>query len=211
MSKKKIIALSIISGLLIICTIISISYGFYIISANAQEEIEAATTTPACIGLTITKREAFTMKQDYAVPITDDQFLNSDTSTKDEFKYSFTVTNDCTDSKTLNIGVVPLEGSTLDITKLKYILVDSTQSETISKDNIKTFETAQLKTLPEDMKKYLTQTVGAPSSSLYNIDSVTLNNEESKTYDLYAWVSSEAGNEVMDKSFIAAIVLDSAQ
>ena len=31
-----------------------------------------------------------------------------------------------------------------------------------------------------------------------------------KSYDLYIWVSSDAGNEYMDKTFSAAIVLDNA-
>ncbi len=206
MGKKRIIILSIISALLIICTYISISYGFYVISSNEQKEMETATSTPSCVGLTITDSKAFTLEADYAAPITDDQFLNSSTTTKNKYKYTFTVTNDCTDKRTLNIGVAPLDDSLL-ISKIKYILVDG-NSTTFDKASVKNINISGNKTLTDEMKKNIQKTVGVSAQSLYNIGTVTLDNKGTKTFDLYMWVSSDAGNDVMDKSFKAAIVLD---
>lgn len=208
MGKKRIIILSIISALLIICTYISISYGFYVISSNEQKEMETATSTPSCVGLTITDSKAFTLEADYAAPITDDQFLNSSTTTKNHYKYTFTVTNDCTNSRTLNIGVAPIDGFTLPITNLKYVIVESSASGSINKQSVKSFKDSQVKSLTDEMKKNIQKTVGVSAQSLYNIGTVTLDTKGTKTFDLYMWVSSDAGNDVMDKSFKAAIVLD---
>ncbi len=206
MGKKKAIILLIILVLLIICMFISVSYGYYVISSNEKVEMPTATSTPSCIGLTISNSTTFSLEKNYAVPITDEQFINSSITTRNKFKYTFTVSSDCTESRSLNIGIAPLDGSVLDITKLKYALVDS--GAAITSDKIKSFKAGDVKNLSEDMKKYLKEKVKLDAKTTYNIEKVTLTSKATKTYDLYMWISSAAGNEVMDQSFKAIVVLD---
>ena len=84
MNKKRTIALIIISVLLVISMFISVSYGYYVINTNKTVEMNATTSTPSCIGLHITSNKTFTLEKDYAVPITDDQFLNRNTTTQNK-------------------------------------------------------------------------------------------------------------------------------
>ena len=136
------------------CAFISSSYAYYTISASKTVEMQTTTSIPSCVGLTISDSKAFTLPHDYAVPITDDQFFNSSSNTQSNFKYSFSVKNDCTETKSLSIGIVPLNSSSFPIDKLRFLLVETTTSQTLNKNNVKTLS-SNSKSLSTDIQNYL--------------------------------------------------------
>ncbi len=206
MKQKNLIILILSLTLIIMCAFISSSYAYYTISASKTVEMQTTTSIPSCVGLTISDSKAFTLPHDYAVPITDDQFFNSSSNTQSNFKYSFSVKNDCTETKSLSIGIVPLNSSSFPIDKLRFLLVETTTSQTLNKNNVKTLS-SNSKSLSTDIQNYLNKKYQKSATTVYNIGTASITNKATKNYDLYVWVSKDASTESMDKTFSATVVL----
>src|SRR5574344_486623 len=117
--------------------------------------------------------------------------------------YTFDVTNTCTTDSTFNVYLVVLTDTTIDESNIK-VNLDTTGTSLVSdltkyslKDNINTqFETKTGKTV----------------KNTYLLDTKTITQNGTQSFNLRIWLDKNAGNENMNKTFVAAIAIgDSAE
>jgi hypothetical protein len=117
--------------------------------------------------------------------------------------YTFDVTNTCTTDSTFNVYLVVLTDSTIDESNIK-VNLDTTGTSLVSdltkyslKDNINTqFQTKTGKTV----------------KNTYLLDTKTITQNGTQSFNLRIWLDKNAGNENMNKTFVAAIAIgDSAE
>ncbi len=218
MKKARVAILTILGILIAICTFLSIAYGFYSVTANIKTDLDVATSLPSCIGLTLEdEAKTLSISGDYAVPLRDEQVLNSPEEQLKNFKYTFSVKNDCTEEKKFTIGLVPFEGSTMVMEDLKYVVVENKETETGTGTEL-TGQTAKNVTttkvaVPENIKSYLELKYNKSlknDNESYSLESQTLEANATKKYDLYVWIGYDANgnnNETMDKNLNATVVV----
>ncbi len=205
MNAKRVTILVLLSIAIAMSTYIATSYGFYVINSNEKVEMNTTTSTPSCVGLTIASSSTFTLGSDYAVPISDNQFLNSSITTQNNFKYTFTVKNDCTEEKKLSIGFVSFDNNAALLNNLRYILVES--GAKLEKSNIKSVVSGSPSVISKDMQEHLKDKYNLVSPLTYKIGDAIISNAGSKTYDLYVWLSTSADNSAMNQSLKATVIL----
>jgi hypothetical protein len=117
--------------------------------------------------------------------------------------YTFDVTNTCTTDSTFNVYLVVLTDSTIDESNIK-VNLDTTGTSLVSdltkyslKDNINT--------------QFQTKT-GKIVKNTYLLDTKTITQNGTQSFNLRMWLDKNAGNENMNKTFVAAIAIgDSAE
>ena len=130
-----------------------------------------------CLNITFTEGDAINLQKTY--PMEDEEG-------KKLTPYTFTLKNECNDNANYQINLETLTGSTLDINYLKVKL-----NNTIS---VLGSNTAVTKTLSN-----------ATDSRM--LETGTLNVKETKSYTLNIWLSNDAPNETMNKSFEGKITV----
>ena len=130
-----------------------------------------------CLNITFTEGDAINLQKTY--PMEDEEG-------KKLTPYTFTLKNECNDAANYQINLETLTGSTLDINYLKVKL-----NNTIS---ILGSNTAVTKTLSDAIDSRMLETG-------------TLNAKETKSYTLNIWLSHDAPNETMNKSFEGKITV----
>ena len=130
-----------------------------------------------CLNITFTEGDAINLQKTY--PMEDEEG-------KKLTPYTFTLKNECNDAANYQINLETLTGSTLDINYLKVKL-----NNTIS---VLGSNTAVTKTLSN-----------AADSRM--LETGTLNAKETKSYALNIWLSNDAPNETMNKSFEGKITV----
>ena len=130
-----------------------------------------------CLNISFTEGDAINLQKTY--PMEDEEG-------KKLTPYTFTLKNECNDKANYQINLETLTGSTLDINYVKVKL-----NNTIS---ILGSNTAVTKTLSNAIDSRMLETG-------------TLNDKETKTYNLNLWLSNDAPNETMNKSFEGKITV----
>ena len=130
-----------------------------------------------CLNITFTEGDAINLQKTYPMEDEEGEKLTP---------YTFTLKNECNDNANYQINLETLTGSTLDINYLKVKL-----NNTIS---ILSSNTAVTKTLSN-----------ATDSRM--LETGTLNAKETKSYTLNIWLSHDAPNETMNKSFEGKITV----
>ena len=130
-----------------------------------------------CLNITFTEGDAINLQKTY--PMEDEEG-------KKLTPYTFNLKNECNDNANYQINLETLTGSTLDINYLKVKL-----NNTIS---VLGSNTAVTKTLSN-----------AADSRM--LETGTLNAKETKSYTLNIWLSNDAPNETMNKSFEGKITV----
>ena len=130
-----------------------------------------------CLNISFTEGDAINLQKTY--PMEDEEG-------KKLTPYTFTLKNECNDKANYQINLETLTGSTLDIDYLKVKLNNTT--------SILGSNTAVTKTLSD-----------ATDSRM--LETGTLNAKETKSYTLNIWLSNDAPNETMNKSFEGKITV----
>ena len=130
-----------------------------------------------CLNITFTEGDAINLQKTY--PMEDEEG-------KKLTPYTFTLKNECNDNANYQINLETLTGSNLDTNYLKVKL-----NNTIG---VLGSNTAVTKTLPN-----------ATDSRM--LETGTLNAKETKSYTLNIWLSNDAPNETMNKSFDGKITV----
>ena len=130
-----------------------------------------------CLNISFTEGDAINLQKTY--PMEDEEG-------KKLTPYTFTLKNECNDKANYQINLETLTGSTLDIDYLKVKLNNTT--------SILGSNTAVTKTLSD-----------ATDSRM--LETGTLNAKETKSYTLNIWLSNNAPNETMNKSFEGKITV----
>ena len=199
-TNKKI--LLIITFLLIMCTGISISYAFFKVASSNNNANTNVTIngTNLCMSLQLSSNNV-TLSNEYAVPVSDAKALSSDI-----YKTEVTIQNNCGDSQSFNLLLVPNSSNTMPIKALKYALVEEgvtpTSGTLISNEYI----------LDSTIQKQLLAIKNETLKNGFSVGSGTVSSG-TKTYNLYLWIDKDEGSlgngSTMNKSLNAYLTLGS--
>ena len=199
-TNKKI--LLIITFLLIMCTGISISYAFFKVASSNNNANTNVTINGAnlCMSLQLSSNNV-TLSNEYAVPVSDAKALSSDI-----YKTEVTIQNNCGDSQSFNLLLVPNSSNTMPIKALKYALVEEgvtpTSGTLISNEYL----------LDSTIQKQLLSIKNETLKNGFSVGSGTVSSG-TKTYNLYLWIDKDEGSlgngSTMNKSLNAYLTLGS--
>ena len=199
-TNKKI--LLIITFLLIMCTGISISYAFFKVASSNNNANTNVTINGAnlCMSLQLSSNNV-TLSNEYAVPVSDAKALSSDI-----YKTEVTIQNNCGDSQSFNLLLVPNSSNTMPIKALKYVLVEEgvtpTTGTLISNEYL----------LDSTIQKQLLAIKNETLKNGFSVGSGTVSSG-TKTYNLYLWIDKDEGSlgngSTMNKSLNAYLTLGS--
>ena len=195
--------LLIITFLLIMCTGISISYAFFKVASSNNNANTNVTINGAnlCMSLQLSSSNV-TLSNEYAVPVSDAKALSSDI-----YKTEVTIQNNCGDSQSFNLLLVPNSFNTMPIKALKYALTEEGVSPTsgtlITNEYI----------LDSTIQKQLLSIKNETLKNGFSVGSGTVNANTSKTFNLYLWIDKDEGGlgngSTMDKILNAYLTLGS--
>ena len=195
--------LLIITFLLIMCTGISISYAFFKVASSNNNANTNVTINGAnlCMSLQLSSNNV-TLSNEYAVPVSDAKALSSDV-----YKTEVTIQNNCGDSQSFNLLLVPNSSNTMPIKALKYALVEEgvtpTSGTLISNEYI----------LDSTIQKQLLAIKNETLKNGFSVGSGTVNANTTKIFNLYLWIDKDEGGlgngSTMDKILNAYLTLGS--
>ena len=200
-TNKKI--LLIITFLLIMCTGISISYAFFKVASSNNNANTNVTINGAnlCMSLQLSSNNV-TLSNEYAVPVSDAKALSSDV-----YKTEVTIQNNCGDSQSFNLLLVPNSSNTMPIKALKYTLTEEGSTPTTG-----TLITNEY-ILDSTIQKQLLSIKNETLKNGFSVGSGTVNANNTKTFNLYLWIDKDEGNlgngSTMDKILNAYLTLGS--
>src|SRR5574344_36103 len=184
MKLKYKIGLALIVICIGICFMISQSYALWTINATGGENVVSV----GCFSITYTEvTSPISLNNTY--PISDTKGLNGT-------PYTFTIKNNCTIASSYEVTLNTITTSTLTKDKIKYAIYKSTDTKPTTGINLAT------------NTNYNTDTVSLGVTNLDQsiiVSTGKLEQNDEVTYNLYLWVDSTAGNEVMDKTFNASV------
>ncbi len=193
------VTLGILTVMILITMTIGTSYSFYSVSDEQENPNSLATT---CFKIEF-KDGQDDINITNAYPMDDDKALQGT-------PHTFTIHNTCTrenSAEGINYKIIlsslKLDGEDVskDLTsQIKYKLVEN--GDVVGTTGTKLSEANLYNDLPENIKS----THNIDKSYLLK-DSGILNFDETKTYKLYLWINSEAGNEVMTNKFKGKIII----
>ena len=198
-SNKKL--LTIITILLVLCTCISASYAFFRVASSNNNANTNVTINGAnlCISLQLSSNNV-TLSNEYAVPVSDAKALSSDV-----YKTEVTIQNNCGDSQSFNLLLVPNSSNTMPIKALKYALTEEgvtpTSGTLISNEYL----------LDSTIQKQLLSIKNETLKNGFSVGSGTVNANTTKTFNLYLWIDKDEGSlgngSTMDKILNAYLTL----
>ena len=198
-NKKTLTAILI---LLVMCTGISISYAFFKVASSNNNANTNVTINGAnlCMSLQLSSSNV-TLSNEYAVPVSDAKALSSDI-----YKTEVTIQNNCGDSQSFNLLLVPNSSNTMPIKALKYALVEEgvtpTSGTLISNEYL----------LDSTIQKQLLAIKNETLKNGFSVGSGTVSSG-TKTYNLYLWIDKDEGSlgngSTMNKSLNAYLTLGS--
>ncbi len=200
-SNKKL--LTIIMILLVMCTGISISYAFFKVASSNNNANSTATINVAnlCMSLQLSSNN-ITLSNEYAVPVSDAKALSADV-----YKTDVRIQNNCGDSQSFNLLLVPNSSNTMPIRALKYVLVEEGVTPTTGTLISNAYS------LDNTIKKQLLSIKNETLKTGYSVGSGTVNANTSKTFSLYLWIDKDEGGfgngSTMDKVLSSYLTLGS--
>lgn len=200
-SNKKL--LTIIMILLVMCTGISISYAFFKVASSNNIANSTATINGAnlCMSLQLSSNN-ITLSNEYAVPVSDAKALSADV-----YKTDVSIQNNCGDSQSFNLLLVPSSSNTMPIRALKYALVENGVTPTTGTLISNAYS------LDNTIKKQLLSIKNETLKTGYSVGSGTVNANISKTFSLYLWIDKDEGGlgngVTMDKVLSSYLTLGS--
>jgi hypothetical protein len=147
-----------------------------------------------CGTMTLTDQNPITLANAY--PMSDNKGLLST-------PYTFTITNSCNEASSFMIYLVVFNDSEIPNNNIKYNLDTTNNTALISSLPERIFSTA--------IKNQLITKIGKSTiSNVYQLDSKSLSAGSSQTFNLRMWLDINAGNELMNKSFISTVAIADA-
>ena len=212
--KLRKILLGVIFLGLLISTVISVSYAYYVITPDEKYELSTNFNIPSCAQVTLEEFEdTISVSGDYSAPIQDERLLNSSDEIRSNYRYSFRVVNNCSNDMEIVLSFAPTSNNIMPISAVKYLLVEGTnEPETTTTDTtgytggylLKDNNVKQLTDqIISDTKLNTGKTVdlgfemyySPSSSSLESQRTITIPTESGKIFDLYLWIDYYEGDK----------------
>ena len=168
-----------------ICTLISVSYAYFVVSGANNANLNISVSAPSCASIDITSGTSINITGEYAAPISDAKALSSDV-----FRSSFTLKNGCNKEQRLSVLLVPSSSSTMNPKALKYVLIE--QNSTLPNEG--TLVTKEMELSANTQKELLSkygQTYNVKTG--YELTNVSIASNEEKSYYLYLWIDYDEG------------------
>ena len=168
-----------------ICTLISVSYAYFVVSGANNANLNISVSAPSCASIDITSGTSINITGEYAAPISDAKALSSDV-----FRSSFTLKNGCNKEQSLSVLLVPSNSSTMNPKALKYVLIE--QNATLPNEG--TLVTKEMELSANTQKELLSkygQTYNVKAG--YELTNVSISANEEKSYYLYLWIDYDEG------------------
>lgn len=186
------ICVTIILLLLVVVTSIGRSYALWLIT---DKQTDTNLVASGCFNITYNdlteKNNASSINLKNSYPLDDEERGRLT-------PYKVTITNECTIAAKYNIYLSSLQSNSLDEKYIKIYLTSINDNTSWGPQLIDSMTPFVLDTA---LKDFLENEKNLQIKNSYILASGVLNPTESKTYELKMWVSKEAPNETMGKSF----------
>ena len=173
MKKKKV--LIIIISIVLILSVIGISYAVWTLNLTQTSENDIAS---ACFNISFTEKDNISLQKSYPLYDKDGKKLTP---------YEFTITNNCDSSTSYAVNLEVLNTSTLtnnDAVKVMFSKKEGNTENELKLDLLSNYET-------------VTKTLNNAKSS-FNLTTGYLGAKESKTYDLRLWLDENVTTETLN-------------
>ena len=173
--KKKKVLITIIISLLLILSIVGISYALWTLNLTQTGENDIATT---CFNISFTEKDNISLQKSYPLYDADGKKLTP---------YEFTITNNCDSYASYNVNLEVLNTTTL--TNNEAIKVMFSKKE----DNVESELKLDLLSNYETVTKTLNN-----ATSAFKLTDGYLDAKESRTYDLRVWLDENVTTETVN-------------
>ena len=197
MSKRsRIIILSVLSILIVICIVLGVTYSFMQANIDSSEVTEVSLSSCANIILTDTG-QSIDLENSY--PMSRNKALQTT-------PYTFTVSSSCPDSTGFYIYIATLNTNTLADSDIHYIITEHGNKNVLVEGVLSDADDGLI-----DFQEYelneLNNGINGTFDNIYRLYGNGIHNKEKKDYDLYLFIDENVSNDTMGQTFNAGIAV----
>ena len=196
--KSRIIKLSVLSILIVICIVLGVTYSF--MQANIDSNSVTEVSLSSCAKITLEDGgDAILLENSY--PVSRNKGMQTD-------PYTFTVTSDCESYVGFNMYLATLNTNTLSDSSVHYVITEHGSKEALVEGILSEAENA-LSEFNADEQNQLNIGINATFGTIYKLYNADISLQGSVTYDLYLWVDESVTNDTMNQVFKAGVAIKS--
>ena len=199
MSKKnRIITLSVLSILIVVCVVLGITYSF--MRANIDSSSVTEVSLSSCAKITLEDGgDAIVLDNSY--PVSRNVGMQSD-------PYTFTVTSDCETYVGFNLYLATLSTNTLSDSAIHYVITEHGSKEALIEGILSEAEDA-LAEFNGDEQNQINIGINGTFGTIYKLYNESIPLQGSVTYDLYLFIDESVTNDTMNQVFSAGVAIKS--
>ena len=200
LSKKKIIALTIIGILIIICIVLGITYSF-MRPINDTSSITSllldscAHITLSDTGKSINLENSYPMSRNRAMQTT---------------PYTFSVSSSCEGDTGFNLYLATLNTNTLPDSSIHYIITEHDTKNVIVEGILSDAQNSVSDFLDYEIDQ-INIGIGGTYGSIYKLFNGPVSSSTTTSYDLYLYIDESVINETMGKTFRAGVAVKAGE
>ena len=196
--KSRIITLSVLSILIVICIVLGVTYSF--MQANIDSNSVTEVSLSSCAKITLEDGgDAILLENSY--PVSRNKGLQTD-------PYTFTVTSDCESYVGFNMYLATLNTNTLSDSSVHYVITEHGSKEALVEGILSEAENA-LSEFNADEQNQLNIGINGTFKTIYKLYNADIPLQGSVTYDLYLFIDESVTNDTMNQVFKAGVAIKS--
>ena len=196
--KKRIIILSVLSILIVICIVLGITYSFMQVNIDSNSVTEVSLSS--CAKITLEDGgDSINIENSY--PVSRNKGMQSD-------PYTFTVTSSCESYVGFNLYLATLDTNTLSDSSIHYVITEHDSKEALV-EGILSEATNALSEFNSDELNQLNIGIGGTYNTIYRLYNDSIPLQGSVTYDLYLFIDESVTNDTMNQEFRAGVAIKS--
>ena len=196
--KSRIITLSVLSILIVICIVLGVTYSF--MQANIDSNSVTKVSLSSCAKITLEDGgDAILLENSY--PVSRNKGMQTD-------PYTFTVTSDCESYVGFNMYLATLNTNTLSDSSVHYVITEHGSKEALIEGILSEAEDA-LSEFSADEQNQINIGINGTFGTIYKLYNADIPLQGSVTYDLYLWVDESVTNDTMNQVFKAGVAIKS--
>ncbi len=197
--KTRIILLSVLSILIVICIVLGVTYSF--MQANIENNSVTEVNLSSCAKLTLNDT-------DISISLTN-SYPMSKNKALETTPYTFSLTSSCDGGVGFNLYLATLNSNTLDSSNIHYIITNH-GSKNILVEGILSDATDGLSDFTSEEQAQLNSGINGTFANIYKIYVNGIYTNETKEYDLYLYIDeSVTAPNTMNQSFVAGVAAKS--
>ena len=197
--KTRIILLSVLSILIVICIVLGVTYSF--MQANIENNSVTEVNLSSCAKLTLNDT-------DTSISLTN-SYPMSKNKALETTPYTFSLTSSCDGGVGFNIYLATLNSNTLDASNIHYIITNH-GSKNILVEGILNDATDGLSDFTSEEQAQLNSGINGTFANIYKIYVNGIYTNETKEYDLYLYIDESVTDpNTMNQTFVAGVAAKS--